>query len=79
MHDFENRDLDSQVDVVICHLVGACRRAVRAAISWIQLEDGQTLAEYGAIITVIAIVVIVVAALIGNEIFGLFNSAIAFF
>lgn len=41
-------------------------------------ETGQTLAEYGILITVIAIVVLVVAALIGNEIPALFSSVLAY-
>ena len=37
-------------------------------------EDGQTMAEYGILIAVIAIVVVVAAALLGTNLTGLFNN-----
>jgi pilus assembly protein Flp/PilA len=40
----------------------------------LQREEGQTMAEYGILIAVIAVVVIVAAALLGTSISALFNS-----
>lgn len=37
-------------------------------------EEGQTMAEYGILIAVIAIIVVVAAALLGGSISSLFNS-----
>jgi pilus assembly protein Flp/PilA len=37
-------------------------------------EEGQTMAEYGILIAVIAIIVVVAAALLGSSISSLFNS-----
>lgn len=37
-------------------------------------EDGQTMAEYGILIAVIAIIVVVAATLLGSSISSLFNS-----
>jgi pilus assembly protein Flp/PilA len=37
-------------------------------------EEGQTMAEYGILIAVIAIVVVIAAATLGTSITGLFNS-----
>lgn len=41
-------------------------------------ERGQTLAEYGILVTVIAIVVVAVAVLIGHDIASDFNSVVGF-
>ncbi len=38
-------------------------------------ERGQTMAEYGVLIAVIAVVVVLVAALLGPNIKGLFSSS----
>jgi pilus assembly protein Flp/PilA len=38
-------------------------------------EDGQTMAEYGILIGVIAVVVVVAAILLGTNITSIFNSA----
>jgi pilus assembly protein Flp/PilA len=40
--------------------------------SWMSREDGQTMAEYGILIAVIAIVVVVAAAVLGSSISSLF-------
>jgi pilus assembly protein Flp/PilA len=37
-------------------------------------DEGQTMAEYGILIAVIAIIVVVAAALLGSSISSLFNS-----
>jgi pilus assembly protein Flp/PilA len=38
-------------------------------------DEGQTMAEYGILIAVIALVVVVAAVVLGSSITGLFNSA----
>ncbi len=38
-------------------------------------QDGQTMAEYGILIAVIAVVVVVAAVALGGNIKGIFNSA----
>jgi pilus assembly protein Flp/PilA len=38
-------------------------------------EEGQTMAEYGILISVIALVVVVVAITLGSSIAGIFSSA----
>ncbi len=38
-------------------------------------EDGQTLVEYGLLISLIALVVIAVLSILGNRIRGTFNTA----
>jgi pilus assembly protein Flp/PilA len=37
-------------------------------------EDGQTMAEYGILIAVIAVIVVLAATLLGSSISSLFNS-----
>ena len=40
----------------------------------LQLQTGQTLAEYGILVSVIAVVVILAAILFGGSLVGLFSS-----
>jgi len=47
---------------------------VGALFSRMQREEGQTMAEYGILIAVIAVVVIVAATLLGTKISSVFNS-----
>ena len=47
---------------------------VGALIARMQREEGQTMAEYGILIAVIAVVVIVAATLLGTKISSVFNS-----
>ena len=47
---------------------------LRALGRRLQIQTGQTLAEYGILITVIAVIVILAAALFGTNVLGLFNS-----
>ena len=49
-------------------------RAGLAFWTMLRRQEGQTMAEYGILIAVIAIVVIVAAALLGSSISALFNS-----
>jgi len=48
------------------------------ALSFIKLrlgrDEGQTMAEYGILIAVIAVIVVVAAALLGTNLSSLFNS-----
>jgi Flp pilus assembly pilin Flp len=44
-------------------------------IARLQAERGQTMAEYGILISVIAVVVVVVALTLGSSITALFSSA----
>lgn len=45
-----------------------------AFIARLQREDGQTMAEYGILIAVIAVVVILAATTLGSSISSVFNS-----
>jgi Flp pilus assembly pilin Flp len=47
---------------------------LRALVFRFRAQSGQTLAEYGILVSVIAIVVIVAAVLFGSNVLGLFNS-----
>jgi pilus assembly protein Flp/PilA len=40
--------------------------------AWMKREEGQTMAEYGILIAVIALVVVVAAAVLGSSISSLF-------
>ena len=40
----------------------------------VRREDGQTMAEYGILIAVIALIVVVAAVVLGSSITGLFNN-----
>jgi pilus assembly protein Flp/PilA len=42
-------------------------------IARVRAHDGQTMAEYGLLVSVIAIVVVVAALLLGSDISSLFN------
>ncbi|MBW3637251.1 MAG: Flp family type IVb pilin [Armatimonadetes bacterium] len=42
---------------------------------FIQEEEGQTLVEYGLLISLIALVVIAILSILGNKISNTFNSA----
>lgn len=42
-------------------------------------EEGQTLAEYVVLLTVIALIVVAVAVVFGSEILSLFNSVLRVF
>ncbi len=53
------------------HLIVAL---VRRAVSRIGNERGQTMAEYGILIAVIAVIVVLAATLLGSNIKGLFSS-----
>jgi Flp pilus assembly pilin Flp len=48
---------------------------VRSLIAGLCSESGQTMAEYGILIGVIAVVVVVIAITLGSNITGLFTSA----
>jgi pilus assembly protein Flp/PilA len=54
------------------------RNCVFDLVSYLKLRlgraEGQTMAEYGILIAVIAIIVVVAAALLGSSISSLFNS-----
>jgi pilus assembly protein Flp/PilA len=47
-----------------------------ALLARLRADEGQTMAEYGILIAVIAIVVVVAAALLGNSISSLFNHVV---
>jgi pilus assembly protein Flp/PilA len=47
---------------------------VSTMLRHVRSEDGQTMAEYGILIAVIAIIVIVAATVLGGSISALFNS-----
>jgi Flp pilus assembly pilin Flp len=47
----------------------------RGRTTWLRHESGQTLAEYGILLGVIALVVVAVAVLLGSSISQLFSSA----
>jgi pilus assembly protein Flp/PilA len=47
---------------------------VGALVTQLRREEGQTMAEYGILIAVIALVVIAAAVLLGGSISSLFNS-----
>ncbi len=47
---------------------------VTAFLAKVQREEGQTMAEYAILITVIAVVVLAAALLLGNSISSLFSS-----
>jgi pilus assembly protein Flp/PilA len=48
---------------------------VRGLPARLRREDGQTLAEYGIVISVIAVIVIAAAVLLGSSISTLFSSS----
>jgi pilus assembly protein Flp/PilA len=48
---------------------------VRGLAASVRREDGQTLAEYGIMISVIAVIVIAAAVLLGSSISTLFSSS----
>ena len=48
---------------------------VSLLLAHVRREDGQTMAEYGILIAVIALVVVVAAITLGGSISGLFSSA----
>jgi pilus assembly protein Flp/PilA len=48
--------------------------ALSAMLTRLRREEGQTMAEYGILIAVIAIVVIVAAIFLGSSISSLFNN-----
>ncbi len=48
---------------------------VRGLPASLRREDGQTLAEYGIVISVIAVIVIAAAVLLGSSISTLFSSS----
>ncbi|MFZ0043828.1 MAG: Flp family type IVb pilin [Solirubrobacteraceae bacterium] len=48
---------------------------VTALLVRLQRQEGQTMAEYGILIGVIALIVVVAATALGGGISGLFNSA----
>ena len=56
-------------------------RVIKLESLWIQLrvrlavERGQTMAEYGILIAVIALIVVVAAVTLGGSLSGLFNNA----
>lgn len=43
----------------------------------VQAEDGQTMAEYGLLLAVIAIIALAGAQLVGTNVLGVFNSIAA--
>jgi pilus assembly protein Flp/PilA len=47
---------------------------VSMMLTRLRREDGQTMAEYGILIAVIALIVIVAAVLLGSSISGLFSN-----
>jgi len=47
---------------------------VSMMLTRLRREEGQTMAEYGILIAVIALIVIVAAVLLGSSISGLFSS-----
>jgi pilus assembly protein Flp/PilA len=49
--------------------------AFSALLARARREDGQTMAEYGILVAVIAVIVVVAAILLGTNITGIFNSA----
>ena len=55
--------------------MGLLNTYVRMAVHRLGSERGQTLAEYGLIVAVIAVVVIVAALLFGNSTSSLFSSS----
>ena len=50
-------------------------RTLAAVVARLAGQGGQTMAEYGILIVVIAIVVVVAAVTLGSSITGLFSSA----
>jgi Flp pilus assembly pilin Flp len=46
----------------------------RSFAAVLRRRNGQTLAEYGLIVAVIAVIVIIAAELLGTNLLGLFNS-----
>jgi Flp pilus assembly pilin Flp len=48
--------------------------AISAVLSWLSKDRGQTLAEYGIMIAVVAVIVIVAAILFGVNVSHLFSS-----
>jgi pilus assembly protein Flp/PilA len=48
--------------------------ALSSTLSRLRREEGQTMAEYGILIAVIAIVVVAAAVLLGGKITNLFNN-----
>jgi pilus assembly protein Flp/PilA len=51
-----------------------CMKALLAAVYRLASERGQTMAEYGILIAVIALIVVVAAVTLGGSISHLFNS-----
>lgn len=45
-----------------------------ALVARVQREEGQSMAEYGILLAVIAVVVLTAAALLGTQISGVFNN-----
>jgi Flp pilus assembly pilin Flp len=52
--------------------IGIVSSSLRALAVQLRRDDGQTLAEYGIVVTVIAVIVIVAALLFGNQVSELF-------
>jgi Flp pilus assembly pilin Flp len=50
-----------------------CMDRIRALMLRLHAQSGQTMAEYGILITAIAVIVVVVAALLGANITSLFS------
>ena len=50
---------------------------INALVSRVRRSEGQTMAEYGILIAVIALVVVVAATLLGGNLTGLFSSSAA--
>jgi pilus assembly protein Flp/PilA len=57
------------------HLFTGLYSAFSSMLTRLRSEDGQTMAEYGILIGVIAVVVVVAAILLGTNITSIFNSA----
>ena len=49
-------------------------RAIQTLVNLVTADGGQTMAEYGILVAVIAVVVIVAATLLGTSISSVFNS-----
>jgi len=47
---------------------------LRLLVAVVAADDGQTMAEYGILVAVIAVVVVVAATLLGTSISSLFNT-----
>jgi Flp pilus assembly pilin Flp len=55
-------------------MMNSLYKLVGTLIARVQREEGQTMAEYAILVTVIAVVVLVAATLLGSSISSIFNS-----